>query len=104
MGSRASCRLESESSRKIQALSKRPNRGLSRLGLALESSGAILTEETMSETTRSKWLSIVLAALGVVCAAAAFAQNPPVVATVDEAKWGPAPPFMPPGAQIAVVS
>ena len=44
-------------------------------------------------------------ALCCVCAATVFAQNPsPVVATVDEAKWGPAPPFLPAGAQLAVLS
>ena len=33
------------------------------------------------------------------------AQSPaPVVAAVAEAKWGPAPPLLPPGAQIAVLS
>jgi quercetin dioxygenase-like cupin family protein len=58
----------------------------------------------MFDTTRLKWLKVALAALGVVCAAAASAQNPSIVATVDEAKWGPAPPFLPPGAQLAVVS
>lgn len=45
---------------------------------------------------------VVLACLG---AATILAQTPsPVVATVDEAKWGPAPPFLPPGAQLAVLS
>jgi quercetin dioxygenase-like cupin family protein len=56
----------------------------------------------MTDIARLKNLTLV--ALGFVCAAAAFAQNPPVVTTVDEAKWGPAPPFLPPGAQLAVVS
>jgi len=38
-------------------------------------------------------------------AATVLAQTPSaVVTTVDEAKWGPAPPFLPPGAQIAVLS
>ena len=46
-----------------------------------------------------------LLALSVVFSATVLAQTaPPVVATVDEAKWGPAPPFLPPGAQIAVLS
>ena len=50
----------------------------------------------------STWSVVVLCC---VCAAAVFAQtSSPVVATVDEAKWGPAPPFLPPGAQIAVLS
>ena len=42
------------------------------------------------------------------CASAAIlvAQTPssPVVTTLEEAKWGPAPPFLPVGAQIAVLS
>ncbi|HYX19607.1 MAG TPA: cupin domain-containing protein [Thermoanaerobaculia bacterium] len=38
-------------------------------------------------------------------ASAVSAQTPsPVVATVAEAKWGPAPPMLPPGAQIAVLA
>ena len=46
-----------------------------------------------------------LVLLFLVCAGTAFAQpSSAVVATVDEAKWGPAPPFLPPGAQLAVVS
>src|SRR5215471_15693301 len=50
----------------------------------------------------STWSVVALCCL---CAAAVFAQtSSPVVATVDEAKWGPAPPFLPPGAQIAVLS
>jgi quercetin dioxygenase-like cupin family protein len=56
----------------------------------------------MTDIARLK--NLTLAVLGLVCAAAAFAQNPAVVTTVDEAKWGPAPPFLPPGAQLAVVS
>ena len=44
-------------------------------------------------------------ALGCLSAAAVFAQSAsPVVSTVAEAKWGPAPPMLPPGAQIAVLS
>ena len=58
----------------------------------------------MSDTTRFKWLRIALVALGFVWAASAFAQNPAVVTTLGEAKWGPAPPFLPPGAQLAVLS
>ena len=46
-----------------------------------------------------------LATLCLLCAATAFAQGTPsVVTTVGEAKFGPAPPFLPPGAQIAVLS
>ncbi|HTY42301.1 MAG TPA: cupin domain-containing protein [Thermoanaerobaculia bacterium] len=46
-----------------------------------------------------------LAVLLSVCAAFVFAQgNPPVVATVAEAQWGPGPPMLPPGARLAVLS
>ena len=46
-----------------------------------------------------------LIALSLVAAAPALAQtSSPVVATVHEAKWGPAPPMLPPGAQIAVLA
>jgi len=34
----------------------------------------------------------------------AFAQTPHVMAAPGEATWGPAPPLLPPGAQIAVLS
>ena len=41
----------------------------------------------------------------VVAATIASAQShTAVVANVQEAQWGPAPPFLPPGAQIAVLS
>lgn len=33
-----------------------------------------------------------------------LAQSPVVMQSVAEAKWGPAPPMLPPGAQIAIVS
>jgi quercetin dioxygenase-like cupin family protein len=36
--------------------------------------------------------------------AAVTAQSHHVMATLDDAKWGPAPPMLPPGAQIAVLS
>jgi len=40
-----------------------------------------------------------------VCSATALAQGTPsVVSSVGEAKFGPAPPMLPPGAQIAVLS
>ncbi len=46
-----------------------------------------------------------LVVLSIVAATAVFAQPAsPVVATVNEAKWGPAPPMLPPGAQIAVLA
>ncbi len=47
---------------------------------------------------------VVLFLLSVLGAAAAFAQTPSVISTVGDAKFGPAPPFLPPGAQLAVVS
>ena|SRR5579871_2922599 len=37
-------------------------------------------------------------------AAAASAQHPHVIQTPGEAQWGPAPPMLPPGASIAVLS
>jgi hypothetical protein len=49
----------------------------------------------------STWSALVLA---FVCAASALAQTPSVVATVADAKFGPAPPMLPPGAQLAVLS
>jgi quercetin dioxygenase-like cupin family protein len=36
--------------------------------------------------------------------AAATAQSPHVMTTLNDAKWGPAPPMLPPGAQLAVLS
>ena len=51
----------------------------------------------------SIWSCVVV--LSVVCVTTVLAQPAsPVVAPVDEAKFGPAPPFLPPGAQIAVLS
>jgi quercetin dioxygenase-like cupin family protein len=35
---------------------------------------------------------------------AVTAQSPHVMATINDAKWGPAPPMLPPGAQLAVLS
>jgi hypothetical protein len=32
------------------------------------------------------------------------AQGPHVIAAPEEAQWGPAPPLLPPGAQIAVLA
>ena len=46
-----------------------------------------------------------IAALACLCAATVFAQaTPTVVASVADAKFGPAPPMVPPGAQLAVLS
>jgi quercetin dioxygenase-like cupin family protein len=51
----------------------------------------------------SAWTLVVLSLA--VFAATASAQAPSaVVATVNEAKWGPAPPMLPPGAQIAILA
>jgi quercetin dioxygenase-like cupin family protein len=51
----------------------------------------------------STWSNV--AVLSLFCAATALAQTAsPVVVVVDDAKFGPAPPFLPPGAQIAVLS
>ncbi|HUL72859.1 MAG TPA: cupin domain-containing protein [Vicinamibacterales bacterium] len=41
--------------------------------------------------------------LGAVCGAVLLAQGP-VIQPVAEAKWGAAPPMLPPGAQIAVLA
>ena len=46
-----------------------------------------------------------LIALFLVAATSVLAQIPsPVIATVKDAHWGPAPPMLPPGAQIAVLA
>src|SRR5580765_2814715 len=47
-------------------------------------------------------LAVAASALG--AAAAQSAAHPHVMQSVAEAKWGPAPPFLPPGAEIAVLS
>ena len=39
-----------------------------------------------------------------IAGAAVAAQSPHVMATLNDAKWGPAPPMLPPGAQLAVLS
>jgi quercetin dioxygenase-like cupin family protein len=49
-------------------------------------------------------VSVVTAAALLLGGAAARAQTAHVLATPQEAKWGPAPPFIQPGAQIAVLS
>jgi len=52
-----------------------------------------------------KLSTLSLIVLACFCAATVFAQaTPPVVSPVADAKWGPAPPMLPPGAQIAVLS
>jgi len=45
-----------------------------------------------------------LVSLSLVLAATALAQSASVISTVAEAKFGPAPPMLPPGAQIAVLA
>ena len=55
--------------------------------------------------TFRKGLAVIAVAAAVVGAAAAEnAAHPHVMLSVAEAKWGPAPPFLPPGAEIAVLS
>jgi quercetin dioxygenase-like cupin family protein len=50
----------------------------------------------------STWILVVLSP---VFAASLVAQSPShVISPVNEAKWGPAPPMVPPGAQLAVLS
>ena len=56
----------------------------------------------MSIHVRTMILGSVAAAF--LIGAAVTAQTPHVMATVNDAKWGPAPPMLPPGAQIAVLS
>ena len=51
--------------------------------------------------------SIRFVALAAVCLALApvcVAQSPHVIQNTKEAKWGPAPPMLPPGAQVDVLS
>ena len=55
--------------------------------------------------TFRKGLAVIAVAAAVVGAAAAqTATHLHVMQSVAEAKWGPAPPFLPPGAQIAILS
>ena len=54
-----------------------------------------------------KRISLVVIAVVIVCGAsftAANAQSQHVIQTVKDAQWGPAPPLIPPGAEIAVLS
>ena len=52
--------------------------------------------------TLSTWSLVLLVSVG---ATAALAQSAaPVVSGVADAQWGPAPPMLPPGAQLAVLS
>jgi hypothetical protein len=45
-----------------------------------------------------------LVVLSLVCAANGSAQTPSVISAVNDATFGPAPPMLPPGAQLAVLS
>ena len=56
----------------------------------------------MSTNRRKMILGAIAAVL--VLGASATAQSPHVMATLNDAKWGPAPPMLPPGAQLAVLS
>jgi len=47
---------------------------------------------------------IIAAAFSLSVAAAQGAKHSHVMQSVAEAKWGPAPPFLPPGAEIAILS
>ena len=55
----------------------------------------------------STYLRVMLSgaiAAGLVFGLVATAQSPHVMARLNNAKWGPAPPALPPGAQLAVLS
>lgn len=54
--------------------------------------------------TTSSRLAAALLALAALCAPVALAQSAHVMENPAAAKWGPAPPMLPPGAQIAVLS
>jgi len=56
----------------------------------------------MSRYLRKMFLGTIATVL--VVGVAATAQHPHVMATLNDAKWGPAPPMLPPGAQLAVLS
>ena len=55
-------------------------------------------------TTRFKMAMLGTLASLVFLGSAAMAQSTHVMATPNDAKWGPAPPMLPAGAQIAVLS
>lgn len=55
-------------------------------------------------STHPRRASIAAVATLLVFGAAATAQSPHVMTTLNDAKWGPAPPMLPPGAQLAVLS
>ena len=45
-----------------------------------------------------------IAAVLILSAVSAIAQSPHVIQSLSQTQWGPAPPVLPPGAQIAVLS
>ena len=55
-------------------------------------------------TTTSSRLAAALLAFAALCAPVAIAQSAHVMENPTAAKWGPAPPMVPPGAQIAVLA
>ena len=55
-------------------------------------------------TTTSSRLAAALLAFAALCAPVAIAQSAHVMENPTAAKWGPAPPMLPPGAQIAVLA
>ena len=55
-------------------------------------------------TTTSSRLAAALLAFAVLCAPLAIAQSAHVSENLSAAKWGAAPPMLPPGAQIAVLA
>src|SRR4029079_14709539 len=61
----------------------------------------------VKESDMSRYFSVAMAgglAAVLLVGGSAVAQKAHVLATVNDAKWGPAPPPGPPGAQIAVLS
>ena len=54
--------------------------------------------------TTSSRLAAALLAFAALCVPAAIAQSAHVAEPLSAAKWGPAPPMLPPGAQIAVLA
>ena len=58
----------------------------------------------MMKTSRATVLILGSLAASLLTGAGALAQSPHVMATLGEAQWGPAPPMLPPGAQIAVLA
>ena len=55
-------------------------------------------------STHLRMVSIAAVASLLVLGTSATAQSPHVMTTLNDAKWGAAPPMLPPGAQLAVLS